>query len=274
MSDVTLFLRVVHQGTEFRLWSKFANGRDGLIFQADGFGQRNESCVIRVDQGEFIGEQSPPAMGEGRTQRALSGSGGGGHHQSDAVSCECGRVDDEKSVSSSEDRPVGSPFEVGEGELSRGAIPFFAVDDQAGVADGGIADVVTDVGQGTLDAIVSPCWVFRCKPQDEIDDDLPNSRPADGLSFLAVIPLLGNKLSMPTQNGIGRKQRADLFEQLVSEDLGFDSESTPLVVVEQNPLLPELLLEDLILGPQVFDDFLLLTVDPASHDENEELPGL
>jgi hypothetical protein len=43
---------------------------------------------------------------------------------------------------------------------------------------------------------------------------------------------------------------------------------------EENPGLAEFIFEDLVLGAELLDDFLLLAVDPAGQDGEEELPGL
>ena len=79
---------------------------------------------------------------------------------------------------------------------------------------------------------------------------------------------------MPSQDRVRREQRADFFESLAAEDLAFDRQSTPLIVVQQDPLLAELLFEHLVLGSQVLDHFLLLAIDPASEDDDIELPRL
>jgi hypothetical protein len=47
-----------------------------------------------------------------------------------------------------------------------------------------------------------------------------------------------------------------------------------LAIVEQYPFLAEFLFENLVLGPQVFDHFLLLSVDPTSKHEKIQLPRL
>lgn len=79
---------------------------------------------------------------------------------------------------------------------------------------------------------------------------------------------------MPAQNRVRREQCAEFFESLATEDLGFDSETTPLVVAEQDPLLAKFLFEDLVFRSQVFDHFLLLAIDPTGEDGESELPGL
>ena len=79
---------------------------------------------------------------------------------------------------------------------------------------------------------------------------------------------------MPTQNRIGREKRAELLKSLAAEDLSFDRQSAALVIVQQEAFLAQFLSKDLVFGSQVFDEFLLFTVDPASENEKVELPGL
>src|SRR5262249_27770035 len=47
-----------------------------------------------------------------------------------------------------------------------------------------------------------------------------------------------------------------------------------LVVVEQDAFLAQLLLEHLVFGTEVLDDLLLLAMDPAGQDDQQELPGV
>ena len=79
---------------------------------------------------------------------------------------------------------------------------------------------------------------------------------------------------MPTQDRIGCEQRADFFEPFASEDLTLDGQPSPLIVVEQNSLLAELLYQHLVFGSQVLDCRLLLPIDPRCQDQNQELPWL
>ena len=65
------------------------------------------------------------------------------------------------------------------------------------VADGRVGDMVADVGQGALDAIVTPGRVLMSEPQDQVDNDLVDTWSAHGLAFAAVILFLGNELSVP-----------------------------------------------------------------------------
>jgi len=58
-------------------------------------------------------------------------------------------------------------------------------------------------------------------------------------------------MSVPAENRVWCKQCADFFEHSPSQDLAFDRQSSPLIVMEQDPFLPNLFLEHLILGAEV-----------------------
>ena len=79
---------------------------------------------------------------------------------------------------------------------------------------------------------------------------------------------------MPTQDRVWREQRAEFFESFVARDLALDGQSSSLIIVEQSPLVAKLLLEHLVLGSQILDHLLLLTIDPAGEDDEAELPRL
>ena len=68
---------------------------------------------------------------------------------------------------------------------------------------------------------------------------------------------------MPPENRIRSRDAGQLLEHLPPEDLAFDSQAPPLVVAEQNSVLPELLSEDPILRQEVLDGVLLSAIDPS-----------
>jgi hypothetical protein len=47
-----------------------------------------------------------------------------------------------------------------------------------------------------------------------------------------------------------------------------------LIAGKEDPLFAEFFFEDLILGTDVFEDILLLAIDPAGQNGEQELPGL
>ncbi len=143
------------------------------------------------------------------------------------------------------------------------------------VADRGVADVVADVGQRTLDSVVTPGPIFLGELQGQINNHLADSWSTYLLLLsIGVVPLLCDKLSMPTQNRIRRKQGAESFKLLAAEDFPFDGQSSALVVTEQDAFLAELLFENCVLGSQILDHFLLLAIDPSGKDQDKQLPRL
>jgi hypothetical protein len=46
-----------------------------------------------------------------------------------------------------------------------------------------------------------------------------------------------------------------------------------LIVIEHDTLLAEPLPKHVVVGPQVLDDLLLLTIDPAGQNDKTQLPG-
>ena len=70
---------------------------------------------------------------------------------------------------------------------------------------------------------------------------------------------------MPVHNRIRSHDRGRLLEHLPPEDLAFDRQAVPLVIIE-DAFFPELLSEHAILDAKIFDDVLLSLIDPAGQD--------
>jgi hypothetical protein len=79
---------------------------------------------------------------------------------------------------------------------------------------------------------------------------------------------------VPAQDCVGCEQRADFFQSLAPQNLALHRQTTSLVVVQQDAFLAEFLFQNLVLGSEVFDDFLLLTVHPAGQNHEVQLPRL
>ena len=128
---------------------------------------------------------------------------------------------------------------------------------------------MSEVGQGALDAVVAPGRILPGHAQDEFDDFRFDGRPPHGPSAVAEVPLLGHQLPVPAQDGVGGAGGADLAEDLPTEHIALDRQASPLVVVEPDPLLAVGFLQDLVLGAEILDDFLLLLIDQAGEDGEE-----
>ena len=80
---------------------------------------------------------------------------------------------------------------------------------------------------------------------------------------MAIVPFPGYQLAVPAQDGVGCDDGTDLSEQSSSKDLAFDGQTAPLIVGESDASVAVRFLQNLVLSAQVFDDRLLLAVDPA-----------
>jgi len=141
-------------------------------------------------------------------------------------------------------------------------------------ADGGVGDLVPEVGERALDAVVAPCPILPGHAQDQLDDLRRDAGTSNGAPSLAVVPLLGYELPVPAEDGVGREGGTDFAEHLSPEHPALDRQAPPLVIVEPDPPLAVRLLHYLVLGAEVLDDLLLLPVDQAGQDREEEVPGL
>jgi hypothetical protein len=79
---------------------------------------------------------------------------------------------------------------------------------------------------------------------------------------------------VPAEDGVRREAGTDLAEDLPTEDLAFDRQAPSLVVVEPDSPFAVGFLQHLVLGAKVLDHFLLLPVDQAGEDGQEEVPRL
>ena len=66
---------------------------------------------------------------------------------------------------------------------------------------------------------------------------------------------------MPTQNCVRCEQRADFFETVTAENVTFDRQTPPLIVVEQDAFRAVRFPKNPVLGAKVFDRFLLLALE-------------
>ena len=138
----------------------------------------------------------------------------------------------------------------------------------------GIGDVVTDVGQCSLDSIVAPRRVLSGKPQNGIHDDLTDAGPANSLSFVAVVPLLRHELTMPAENRVGSHNGGQLQQCLPAEGMAFHCQNATLIIAQQQSLLPEFFQQRFDLVVLELDDLLLAFIGPANEGGKQNVVGL
>jgi hypothetical protein len=64
------------------------------------------------------------------------------------------------------------------------------------------------------------------------------------------------------------------LEHLAAEDFAFAGQPATLIVGQEDSPFAEFFFEDLVHGAEVFDDILVLAIDPTGQDDEQELPGL
>ncbi len=90
----------------------------------------------------------------------------------------------------------------------------------------------------------------------------------------ASVPLPRNEPSVPGQQRFRRDESGDFCQEFPAERLTLYREPTSLVVGEAKfpPAKPSF--EDSVLLESVDDSGLLVTLDPTSHGDDQERPGL
>ncbi len=129
-----------------------------------------------------------------------------------------------------------------------------------------------DVLERPLDSRVPPSMILPCHADDQVGDDLHDPWSARGSTF--VRPLLGNELSVPTQDRVGSDDRCHLDERPSPDGFTPNRESAALVVGQSESSATELLLENAVLFAKIVDGRVLLARDPSSHRGHEDLPWI
>jgi hypothetical protein len=81
-------------------------------------------------------------------------------------------------------------------------------------------------------------------------------------------------LSVPAQDGIGRKQRADVAQDFTAEDFALDGQPSALVVGEHEAPVAKDFAEHLDFGVLVLQALLLRAINPTGENSRQELPGV
>ena len=140
--------------------------------------------------------------------------------------------------------------------------------------NGRVRDPVPQVCQRAVYTLVAPARTLSRQPQDQLHDLVGYRRPPPASAAAAVVPVPGDEFAMPAKDCVRSNEAGQFLQHLATDDLAFDCQPPPLVVVEQNPLLPELLPEYPILRAKVGNCILLLTVDPAGENDEQQLPRM
>jgi hypothetical protein len=100
--------------------------------------------------------------------------------------------------------------------------------------------------------------------------DLRLGARTTGASCLRTVVLPGNESPIPPEDGVGCHDAGDVREAAPAENVAFHGQAAPLVVGEANPSGTVRGAEDTVLFEQVVNDGLLVPVDPAGDEKEEE----
>jgi hypothetical protein len=136
----------------------------------------------------------------------------------------------------------------------------------------GVGNVVTDVGQRTLNAIVSLGGILPGEANDGIHDNLSNPWPT-GFAFVAGIEFVRHEFAVPAENRIWREDGRQFQQRLAADGVSLHCEEPSLVVIQQQSLPSELQQERLDLSVLELDDLLLPVIDHATEYGEQDVPG-
>ena len=131
-------------------------------------------------------------------------------------------------------------------------------------------DLVAEVGQGTSDTGVPPPRIVDGHSHDQLGHRLGCQWPPAAAAGAAVV-LLGDQLPIPAQDRVRRDDAGHLGQDPSAEFLAAHGETTPLSVSQAERTTAQLLSEDSILLTEIVDQIFLVTVQPASNREDEEV---
>lgn len=135
--------------------------------------------------------------------------------------------------------------------------------------------MVTDVGKRTADAIETPTWVFLRESQDQVHDNLPDTRSAwIFLATLRVIPFLGDQLAVPAQDRVRGHDGGDFHQRLTADGLALDGQLSPLVIGQKDPFLAQFRQQSLDLIILKRDDLLLTMIHQSRNQSEGDMPRL
>jgi hypothetical protein len=130
-------------------------------------------------------------------------------------------------------------------------------------------DVVAETLQPAADAGVAPGRVLGRHAYHECGDVRLGARTT-GASCLRTVVLPGDEPPIPPEDGVGCHDSGDVREAAPAENLAFHGQAAPLVVGEAKPSGTVGGAEDTVLFEHVVNDGLLVSVDPAGDEKEEE----
>jgi hypothetical protein len=138
------------------------------------------------------------------------------------------------------------------------SVPFQNVGDRI------VCQQMSKIGQRSLNPTITPIPVFLRHPSDERRNLSGGSRPSSSALGAAIV-LLGDQLSMPSQQCLWRHDGCALSQNLAPQRFRLYSESPALVISEPQSPVANLFTENPIFFNQVIDDVVLMLIHPSGN---------
>src|ERR1700704_6090636 len=119
------------------------------------------------------------------------------------------------------------------------------------IADGLIADLVSQIGQRPRNSVITPVTVLLGHANDQLLNLSLDLRPAGAPTSLRAVKLAGDKLAVPSQDGVRPRHIGHLGEDLAAQAMTDLGQCGSLGVRELQPPF-QLGLQDPIFGDQIF----------------------
>ena len=121
---------------------------------------------------------------------------------------------------------------------------------------------MSEVRECALDTPITPITVFSCHTHYQ-RFDLSSCSWSSGRPPATAIIFLSDQFSMPGQQSLPRDDGSHFLQQSVSQGFGLDGQSPPLIIVELQPPVAQLLPQNTVLLTQIIDDLVLAMIHPA-----------
>ena len=127
------------------------------------------------------------------------------------------------------------------------------------------AYLVTQIGQGALNAAVAPARIVLRHAHDQFRDMTHDAGPARAAA-VGEVPLLSNETPMPPHKRIRRNNGVELKQGFAPYCLRPARQQRPFRVGESDSLSPESFFEQPILRLEQLDYHQLKSMNPARHN--------
>ena len=129
------------------------------------------------------------------------------------------------------------------------------------------SDRVPEVGQSSLDSVVTPARICRRHANNQLFD-FRRDRRTSRLTA-RVRPFPRDELPVPSKDRVRSDQSRHFLKQFPAKLLALRREPAALVIAEVEPRT-ELLFQNAVFLLEEFKDFLLLLVQPARQEGDQE----